>query len=890
MSSHLKLARETERLEVIPHPESSFRVVQPSVSIIVPTLNEAGNIDQILSEIVENVSPHYNFEIIVADGGSSDGTCEKVAGWTARHPVFLLECGGAGGLARDVRAAASWAKFSILVVLDADGSHPASSIADLVHPVVSGRCDMVIGSRYVEGGLAVGWPLRRRILSRLGAALASPITDISDPLSGFFSIRRERFLAACAHAEGFKIGLEAICAGGDDLRVSEVPISFSDRRQGTSKIGARQFVAYLKQLVRFSRGTTSSDAVNRFFLVGMVGFLLDLTAVSAMSALGAGMTAAHISGFCFATAFNYIGHARWSFEGRPREKARIARFMLLSALALAMRGGFIATAAGPLGLPFFWAVTAGIVGGSIVNYIGSEFYVFRNSSFLSTTARWKMAAVGIVAYVVLLRIAYQGNIDLIPQEAYYWNYAQRMDWGYLDHPPMIAWMIWVGTSIFGDSEFGVRVGATLSWLVAAFFCFRLTHNLFGQTQAFLAVLLLSILPFFFGIGTLMTPDAPLTAAWAGALYFLERAIVGNRARAWLGAGVCIGLGMLSKYTIALLGPAVLVFLLTRPKYRRWFSTKWPYLCAGAAGALFAPVIGWNVAHDWASFAFQGSRRWLSDDLRFSAHTLVAFIAALLGPVGVYLAGATIDKFIRLPVRLSTRSPVAFIIVFTSVPLSVFIVFSLLHDVKLNWTGPVWLALLPAMANIVATAARQGRMPRFLAALRVGTAASILVFGFFLHYLALGLPFVGYSGSLRELPVAWEEFGSRAQQIKADIEIQSGYSPLLVGMDTYNIASELGFYSKGHTTNENITSQNLFGKDGLMFGVWAPSPPSTRDAVIMYSLKQSSIDAGELEDWFESIGPVRREFVRKNQIVAGHFFYRVGYKFRRRREDQVTAPD
>jgi dolichol-phosphate mannosyltransferase len=890
MSSHLSLARGTGRFEVIPHSESSSPVVRPSVSIIVPTLNEVGNIDQILSEIVENVSPHYNFEIIVADGGSTDGTREKVVGWAARHPVVLLACSGAGGLAGDVRAAASRAKFSILVVLDADGSHPASSIAELVRPVASGRSDMVIGSRYVEGGLTVGWPLRRRILSRLGAAFASPFTDINDPLSGFFSIRRERFLATGAHAEGFKIGLEAICAGGDDLRVSEVPISFSDRRQGTSKIGASQFVAYLKQLVRFSRGTTSSDAAHRFFLVGMVGFLLDLAAVSAMSALGAGMTAAHISGFCFATAFNYIGHAQWSFEGRPRENTRIARFMLLSVLALAMRGGFIATAAGPLGLPFFWAVTAGIFGGSVVNYIGSEFYVFRNSLFLSSTARWKIAAIGIVAYVVILRIVYQGNIDLIPQEAYYWNYAQHLDWGYLDHPPMVAWMIWAGTSIFGNSEFGVRIGATVSWLVTAFFVFRLTHNLFGRTQAFLAVLLLSILPFFFFIGTLMTPDAPLTAAWAGALYFLERAIAGNRARAWLGAGVCIGLGMLSKYTIALLGPAALAFLMTRPKYRRWVSTKWPYLCAGAAGVLFTPVIGWNAAHDWASFAFQGSRRWLSDDIRFSAHTLVAVIAALLGPVGVYLAGATIDKFIRLPVRLSTRSPAAFILVFTLVPLAVFIVFSLLHGVKLNWTGPVWLALLPAMANVVAPAARQGRMPRFLAALRMGTAASTLVFGLFLHYLALGLPFVGYSGSLRGLPIAWEEFGSRVQQIKANVEVQSGYSPLLVGMDTYNIASEIGFYGKGHTTTENITSQNLFGKNGLMFGMWASSPPSTRGVVIMYSLKKSAIDANELADWFESIGPVKRAVVRKNQIVAGHFFYRVGYKFRPPGGDQVIAPD
>jgi dolichol-phosphate mannosyltransferase len=852
--------------------------LRPAVSIIVPTLNEVENIDRTLFEIVETVRERFNFEIIVTDGGSTDGTCEKVARWARRHPVRLVRNEGSGGLAEDVLSGSAKARHSILVVLDADGSHPASAIPDLVYPLSSGDFDMAIGSRYIEGGLTIGWPLRRRLLSRLGGAFASPFTDVQDPLSGFFAIQRERLLAAGPRAEGFKIGLEAIFAGGDNLAVTEVPISFTDRLKGKSKIGASQFIAYLGQLVRFSRGTTASDTFHRFVAVGLAGFVLDFIIVSMMRVLGADITIAHISGFCFAALFNYLAHAEWSFKGREKSSSRFTRFLLLSGLALAMRGGFIATAT-DLGLPFLWILLLGIAGGGVVSYIGNEFYVFRNHTFLSSTARWKLAAIAVAAYVVILRIAYQGSIDVIPQEAYYWTYAQHPAWGYLDHPPMVAWLIWLGTSVVGSSEFGVRAGATLCWLTTAFFVFRLAQNLFDRSSAFLAVLLLSILPFFFTIGIVMTPDAPLTAAWAGALYFLERALIGRREKAWLGAGICIGLGMLSKYTIALLGPATIVFMVLHLESRRWFASKWPYLCAAIALVLFFPVIGWNATNDWASFQFQGSRRWLAEDIHFSAHILLIFIAALLGPVGLWLVVRAIGRLRWHVGKVAKRGAAPFILVFTLIPFSVFLTFSLMHSVKLNWTGPLWLALFPLMASVVAETVKNGRRPLLVAALKVGTTASILSFALFLHYLALGLPFVGYSGTLRGLPVAWAEFVADAKQVKVKIAAQTGHSPLLVGMDTYNIASELSFYSQGHTGLEDITGPNLFGQNGLMFGAWHAGRSSDGRVVILYGLKENSVSANGLADWFDSIGPVERRVVQKNGTTVGSFFYRVGYGLR-----------
>lgn len=861
-----------------PRPSPDAYTRQSSVSIIVPTLNEVENIDRTLHAITENTGGHFEYEIIVTDGGSTDGTRETVSWWEKDRPVRLLENMGGGGLAKDVRAAALSARFPIVVVLDADGSHPASAIISLVDAVALGEYDMAIGSRYVAGGATVAWPFPRQALSRVGAALAAPFTDVQDPLSGFFAIRRPCLLAAGADTEGFKIGLEAIVAGGDAIRVCEVPISFSDRAHGTSKIGPGQTIAYFNQLLRFSRGTTSAVAMHRFAMVGMAGFFLDFLVVAVLQSLGTSIAIAHVSGFCLSATFNYLGHMTWSFHDRPRVKSQFARFILVSAMAIALRGGFIA-AATDLGFPFFAMVVAGIAGGGVVSYIGNEFYVFRNDRFLSSAAQWRLAAIAIAVYAVALRIVYQGSIDLIPQEAYYWNYAQHPALGYLDHPPMVAWLIWLGTSVFGDNEFGVRIVSTFAWLTIAYFVFRLTKNLFGQTAAFLALMLVSVLPFYFLIGILTTPDAPLTAAWAGALYFLERALRAKDARAWLGAGLCVGLGMLSKYTIALLGPATLVYLLVDPQSRRWLLTRWPYLCAGVVAVVFTPVIAWNANHDWASFHFQGSRRWLQGEFEFSVQTLVACIAALLGPIGISLAGHAARRMVRSPARTFQREAGMFVIVFTLAPLSVFVFYSLFHSVKLNWTGPVWLALVPAMANVVVQAIKKGDKPRFMRSLQVTTAVSVVGFGLLFHYLALGLPLIGHTGELRGLPVAWQEFGAEAEQIAARVEFDTGQPPLLVGMDPYNIASELGFYSTGPTALENVTSKNLFGRNGLMFDTWFSNRSSDGRDVIMVGVKEAHVSDDGLNAWFETIGPVERQEVRKNGVVVGRFFYRIGYGFR-----------
>jgi len=230
------------------------------ISLIIPTLNEVENIEPLLARI-RHCDPAPD-EIVFVDDGSTDGTRERIRSLAVSAQVRLID-GHAPllGLSGAVIAGARTARGDILIVMDADLSHPPERIADLLRPVSAGVADMVIGSRYVRGGSTPGWPVWRRVLSRVAAALAYPLTGVHDSMCGFFAIRRTLLLELTPHATGFKIAFEAIVGGGRNLHVLEIPIMFRDRARGTSKMslgvalrfGFRWLAAVSR--LRFRRGS-----------------------------------------------------------------------------------------------------------------------------------------------------------------------------------------------------------------------------------------------------------------------------------------------------------------------------------------------------------------------------------------------------------------------------------------------------------------------------------------------------------------------------------------------------------------------------------------------------------------------------------------------------------
>src|SRR5437867_7311128 len=220
-----------------------------SVSIIVPTLNEEENIAPLVAQITACEVPFR--EILFVDDYSTDATREEVRALEGSLPIRLIEQNGAEfGLASAIMSGARAAQGEILLVMDADLSHPPERIGDLLAPLFVGKADLVVGSRYVKGGSTPGWPIWRRMVSQAGAALDYPLTGLHDSMCGFFAISRSRLLELAPETSGFKIVFETMVRAGGALRVREIPIAFRERMRGRSKMSVGIALRFFLRWVR----------------------------------------------------------------------------------------------------------------------------------------------------------------------------------------------------------------------------------------------------------------------------------------------------------------------------------------------------------------------------------------------------------------------------------------------------------------------------------------------------------------------------------------------------------------------------------------------------------------------------------------------------------------
>ncbi|MBA3273554.1 MAG: polyprenol monophosphomannose synthase [Chthoniobacterales bacterium] len=216
---------------------------QEFLSIVVPTLNEAENVEPLVRQIFAS-APDCG-EIVFVDDRSVDGTPDRVRELAGEFPVRVVERENPTlGLSGAVIAGAREARGDLLLVMDADLSHPPEEIANLVRPLIEDRADIVIGSRYINGGSTPGWPVYRKAMSRVAAGFAYPLTGVHDSMCGFFALRRAVLLELAPEATGFKIAFEAIVRGRGRLRVLEVPILFRDRQRGSSKMSLRVAILF----------------------------------------------------------------------------------------------------------------------------------------------------------------------------------------------------------------------------------------------------------------------------------------------------------------------------------------------------------------------------------------------------------------------------------------------------------------------------------------------------------------------------------------------------------------------------------------------------------------------------------------------------------------------
>ncbi len=267
--------------------------------------------------------------------------------------------------------------------------------------------------------------------------------------------------------------------------------------------------------------------------------------------------------------------------------------------------------------------------------------------------------------------------------------------------------------------------------------------------------------------------------------------------------------------------------------------------------------------------------------------MLAVVAALVGAkrVGASMgmaAGAGVGSATATGDNDDATRRRLFLTLALLVPLAVFAVFSLRHEVKLDWTGAPWVAALPLMAaGMIAAGAAQGGLHAWVRAAWGPTlAALLLIYGAGLNYLVLGFPGVGYGKHIELTPVGWHQLSSRIDQAAAAGRRETGTDPLIVGMDRYAIASELAFYGSASAASPvQPSSAHLFGGIGLMYERWTPPALQDGRTLLLVAWDPHELAGAAVESHAERWGPIEDEVLTQNGHVVRHYYHRLAYNYR-----------
>jgi 4-amino-4-deoxy-L-arabinose transferase-like glycosyltransferase len=419
------------------------------------------------------------------------------------------------------------------------------------------------------------------------------------------------------------------------------------------------------------------------------------------------------------------------------------------------------------------------------------------------TLRWRLALLTLTA----LRLVVAAHAPLSADESYYWVWSRTPAWGYLDHPPMVAGWIRVGCAVAGQTALGVRLLGPIAGLLGTLLLARAAEDLCPGRRAGVVAGVLLNATLAVGAGAIvMTPDTPLLFFWTAALAALARLIRSQNAHWWLAVGLASGLALDSKYTAVLLGAGVLVWLLTVPGARRWWRS-WQLWAGGAlALAVFAPVLGWNAAHGWASFVKQGGR---TGDWR-PAEAL-RFLGELLGgQIGLATPGVAILFVLGALRAWRARHDLgaALLACLVLVPAAVFVQHGFGGRVQANWPAVIFPA-----AALAAACLGSAPLAFWRPAAALGVAINLAVYAQ-AGWAPLSLP-RALDFTLIRL-AGWQDLAG--QVFVARTEAGADF----VAADEYGLASALAFRLAGQVVGVerrwalfNLPRAELAGRTGIL---------------------------------------------------------------------------
>ncbi|HEY9858882.1 MAG TPA: glycosyltransferase [Candidatus Obscuribacterales bacterium] len=333
-------------------PNSPEEQLLPTVylSLVIPTFNESENIEaliELLSRLLDQVLPG-NYELIVVDDDSPDYTWKIAQELVSQYPqVRVMRRQQERGLSTAVIRGWQVARGEVLGVIDGDLQHPPEVLLQLIAETQQGA-DLATASRHVEGGGVSSWSVVRRFLSR-GAQLVGLVIlpgvvgRVSDPMSGYFLVRRSAIAGKTLSPVGYKILIEVL-GRGNIGRVAEVGYVFQERQGGESKVTWKQYVDYLRHLGRLRLALSPFGRFIRFGFVGLTGLFVDMSVFYLLrEGLQLGLTRSNIISVELAIINNFFWNDAWTFsdvssrqQGWRQRAKRLLKFNVVCLLGLVL--------------------------------------------------------------------------------------------------------------------------------------------------------------------------------------------------------------------------------------------------------------------------------------------------------------------------------------------------------------------------------------------------------------------------------------------------------------------------------------------------------------------------------------------------------------------------
>ena len=398
----------------------------------------------------------------------------------------------------------------------------------------------------------------------------------------------------------------------------------------------------------------------------------------------------------------------------------------------------------------------------------------------------------ILAIITLYRmvVLLQPHMGIFYDGAYYYHWSQTLDFGYYSKPPMVAWLIWISTSLFGVSDFTAKLPATLLYPTTALMIFWVAKHVTSKPWVpFIASLIFITSPLAGFYSLFITTDAPLYFFWAVSLLMFIKAEKSDYWLHWIALGVSLGLGMLSKYTFAALPIGLICYVLASRQWRLLASIKsWSAVIIGLL--IFSSNLYWNWQHDFISFNHTRDIANLDGPL-INPKALLEFLATQVFVLGFLWVIAIVLK--RKTVKSTFLSSNQFwLLAWVLTPILLVISLqALVSHAFGNWAGPFVIS-----ASVIAAAAIVQLNRKFLYA---GVAIHLVLLSTFYHYPlildALNTPQTKKNSPYYRI-LGWQQLAERTNQLISDSS--SGNTYLL--SPNRDLLAYIGFYSNTHVNN------------------------------------------------------------------------------------------